>query len=74
MSRGHDHPPAYGPLRLGIEMLGLFEKWHERNFGTHADEQEQEKLRHQGEVDDREIHEEPAVSLVEGSGCGHNSR
>jgi hypothetical protein len=55
--RRHDHPPAYGPLRLGIEVLGLFEKWHERNFGTHADEQEQEKLRYQGEIDDREIHE-----------------
>ena len=54
--RRHDHLPAYGPLRLGIEVLGLFEERHERNFGTHADEQEQKELRHQGEIDDREIH------------------
>ncbi len=60
---GHDrvynHSPAYGPLRLGIETLGLFEKRHERNFGTHADKQEQKEFCHQREIDDREIHKNP---------------
>jgi hypothetical protein len=50
--RRHNHPAAYGPLRLGIEALGLFEKRHERNLGTHADQQEQEELRHQRGIDD----------------------
>ena len=54
--RRHNHPPADGALRLRIEFLGFFEERHERNFGTHADKQEQKELRHQCKIDDREIH------------------
>ena len=54
--RRHDHLPAYGPLRLCIEVLGFFEERHERNFGTHTDKQEQKEFCHQREIDDREIH------------------
>ena len=52
----HDHLPAYGALRLGIEMLGLFEERHQRNLGAHADKQEQKQLGDQRDIDDREIH------------------
>ena len=35
------HPPAYGPLRLGVEVLCFFQEGYKGNFGTHADKQEQ---------------------------------
>jgi hypothetical protein len=57
--RYSNHSPAYGPLCLSIEMLGLFEEWHERDFRTHADEQKQKKLPHQRDIDNRKIHQPP---------------
>jgi hypothetical protein len=54
--RRRHHPPAYGPLRLCIEFLGLFEERHQRNLRTHTDQQEQQQLRHQPGIDCREIH------------------
>ena len=51
-----NHLPAYRPLRLRIEVLGLFEERHQRDLGTHADEQEQKQLHHELDIDDREIH------------------
>jgi hypothetical protein len=54
--RYSNHPPAYGALRLGIKVLGLFEKWNERNLRPHANEQKQKKLAHQRDIDNRKIH------------------
>jgi polyphosphate kinase 2 len=54
--RDQDHLSAYGALRLCVKVLGLFEKRHERNLRTHADQQKQKKLPHQFDVYDREVH------------------
>ena len=55
--------PTYGSLRLGIEVLGFFEERHERNLGSHADQQEEKQLGHQAETDYREIQWSTPLSL-----------
>ena len=35
---------GHSPLRLGVEGLCFFEKGHERDFGAHADQQQQKEL------------------------------
>ena len=54
--RRHNHLPAHGPLRLCIEVLGLFEERHQCDFGTHTDEQKQKQLQHELDIDFRENH------------------
>ena len=64
--RGYDrcpnHLPAYGPLRLGVELLGFFEEGHEGDLGTHADQQKKKQLGYECDRDYREIH--PALALL----------
>ena len=54
--RRQNHLATYPGLRLGVELLGHFQKWHQCDLRSHADQQEQEKLCHETGIDDCEIH------------------